>query len=849
MNRYRAVAALACAVPLLAVSSAHAATITVDTESDAPGACSLREAITAATSDAPAGTCAAGSGADTIALPAGRYDLSIPGAAEDANASGDLDVTAGELTLSGAGASRTTISAGRIDRVLDVAADATVSIEGVTITDGLAPAGAPSPDVHAFLGVNATAAPGDPGQPGGGILNAGALTVSHSVVTGNATGAGGAGGSAFGGNGNPGRVGSGGDGGPGGSGGGLFSSGALTLRDTTVSGNLTGNGGDGGGGFGGSGSDAVANASGAPGGNGFGGDSGTGGGGGGVGATGPLTIARSTVVDNVTGSGGEAGSANGGNAGDGSGTGNGGTGGSGISGAGGHGGDGGGVLAQGALDVSASAIARNRAGNGGPGGPVLAADGGSGGATNGNGGDGGTSTAGVGGGGGTGGGLWIAADATLENVTVDSNATGRGGLAGIVFPLGGKGGNGFGTGSGGHGGHSNGGSGGAGGRGGGIVTLTPLSVGHATISRNDTGGGAGDSLPIGGAGGPGGANGAAGAHGTVNQGSTGEPGSAGAIAVIGSDTATVRNSIFAWNGPDNCFGLVADAGGNVRTGSCAGGLGDPRLGPLDDNGGGVPTRSLRSGSAAVDLAGSGCAATDARGVARPQGAGCDAGAYERALPSPATGEASDLAPSGATLAGTVAPNGRATSHFELGTGTGYGTRTADSESEAPRAPVTGLAPATTYHYRLVATNRDGTSAGEDRTFTTPAAPGGPGGSGGSPDSTRPLVSELSAKPRRFAVGKNGTTLRYRLSENARVVFTVTPRCGKRTCRRSGRFAQRAHAGIDKRRFTGKLGRRTLKRGRYTLTVVATDAAGNRSAPRRLALTVVPKKTTSSGRRR
>src|SRR4051794_2802754 len=297
MNRYRAVAVLASALSLLAASAADAATITVTTESDAPGACSLREAIRAANSDSPAGACAAGSGADTIALPAGRYGLTILGAHEDANASGDLDVTS-DLTIAGAGASRTKISAGRIDRVLGVAAGATAVIDGVTITDGLSPGGANSPDVHGFLGVAATAANGKAAENGGGILNAGSLTVTSSVIAGNATGTGGSGGSGFGGPGNPGRSGTGGAGGAGGKGGGLYSSGSLTVRGTLVEDNSTGRGGNGGNGNGGAGANAVANASGAAGGNGFGGDGGPGGSGAGVGASGPLTIAASSVVDN-----------------------------------------------------------------------------------------------------------------------------------------------------------------------------------------------------------------------------------------------------------------------------------------------------------------------------------------------------------------------------------------------------------------------------------------------------------------------------------------------------------------------------------------------------------------------
>lgn len=66
------------------------------------------------------------------------------------------------------------------------------------------------------------------------------------------------------------------------------------------------------------------------------------------------------------------------------------------------------------------------------------------------------------------------------------------------------------------------------------------------------------------------------------------------------------------------------------------------LGPLQDNGGFTPTRALLAGSAAID-AGTAVAGmtTDQRGVARPQGLGFDAGAYEYepapTPPSPNTG--------------------------------------------------------------------------------------------------------------------------------------------------------------------------------------------------------------------
>ena len=55
---------------------------------------------------------------------------------------------------------------------------------------------------------------------------------------------------------------------------------------------------------------------------------------------------------------------------------------------------------------------------------------------------------------------------------------------------------------------------------------------------------------------------------------------------------------------------------------------DPQLGPLQDNGGGLPTQKPKPTSPAIDLIPLPCGDTDQRGVSRPQGAGCDSGAIE-----------------------------------------------------------------------------------------------------------------------------------------------------------------------------------------------------------------------------
>jgi hypothetical protein len=46
------------------------------------------------------------------------------------------------------------------------------------------------------------------------------------------------------------------------------------------------------------------------------------------------------------------------------------------------------------------------------------------------------------------------------------------------------------------------------------------------------------------------------------------------------------------------------------------------------------------------------------------------------------------------------------------------------------------------------------------------------------------------------------------------------------------------AGIKRLAFSGRIGKRALKRGRYRMAITATDAAGNRSKTRVLKLTIV-----------
>ncbi len=135
------IAALAC---FALIPIAQAATITVDTSSDQFGEdtekCGLREALQAAVTDAAFGGCPAGSALlDTVELAGSTYRLTRAGAGEDANATGDLDVSGDSIVIiQGLGAHRTRIDGNGLDRVMDIAASAELEVYllDLTITGG-----------------------------------------------------------------------------------------------------------------------------------------------------------------------------------------------------------------------------------------------------------------------------------------------------------------------------------------------------------------------------------------------------------------------------------------------------------------------------------------------------------------------------------------------------------------------------------------------------------------------------------------------------------------------------------------------------------------------------------------
>ncbi|MFL5846070.1 MAG: choice-of-anchor Q domain-containing protein [Solirubrobacteraceae bacterium] len=177
---------LAIALALtLGTPAAHAATFTVDDPVDAPDAkpgdhqcntaaatCSLRAAIQEAD---------AADGDDAVVLPAGVFRLVIPpsfeagSAADNEAGNGDLDMT-GVLTVRGAGARRTTIDGGGLDRVFSSETGSTTTLSDMTITNGDATGGGTSQEIGM----------------GGGVWNKGTMTLERLRLVGNHADGGGA---------------------------------------------------------------------------------------------------------------------------------------------------------------------------------------------------------------------------------------------------------------------------------------------------------------------------------------------------------------------------------------------------------------------------------------------------------------------------------------------------------------------------------------------------------------------------------------------------------------------------------------------------------------------------------
>ncbi len=353
-----------------------------------------------------------------------------------------------------------------------------------------------------------------------------------------------------------------------------------------------------------------------------------------------------------------------------------------------------------------------------------------------------------------------------------------------------------------------------------------------------------------------------------------------------SGGVTLRNTIVADGCSSSSTPAVTSQGHNLDAGvSCGFGVQgdisnrDPLLGPLQNNGGAMelPTMALAPASPAIDAGNnSACPATDERGAPRPHGPTCDIGAFELSPPIVTTGTASAVTDTGATVMGNVNPSGLAsTAKIEYGTTTAYGSSTSvqsmgsGTSAAALTATLSGLAPGTTYHYRVSASNHDGTSTSLDATFTTtkPSPP--------PVVLSAPVLSALKQSASKWREGSSlpqaasrhshkppvGTTFGFTLNAAATVQFTFSQRLsgrkvGHRCLAQTGANRHRhscsrtvtaatlvvaAHAGANTLRFQGRVsGSKKLRPGVYTLVVTATGPGGQSSLPQRLMFTILRK---------
>jgi hypothetical protein len=354
---------------------------------------------------------------------------------------------------------------------------------------------------------------------------------------------------------------------------------------------------------------------------------------------------------------------------------------------------------------------------------------------------------------------------------------------------------------------------------------------------------------------------------------------------VAAGTTTITDSIVsagaAGFSPNCAGGEPVEGGRNIDSGTtCKFGAGhlsstDPQLEPLGNAGGPTDSTTLKATSPARDAA-LACpdGGLDQRGSGLPAGPGCDIGAIELGA---------DLAVSAAASRADVAPGGDVTYLVKVTNNGGdaapavsldvaaagsagitvasasQGTCTTAARCELGTIPQ-GATVTATIVARAGATGPIAMSAAAASGLPDPA-PANNGaalstsvtGGAGGPDTTAPTLGalKLTGKAR---TGK-AATLRTTLSEAATVTLKIERltngrRAGKRCLAKArtgkpctlaktlGTLRLKATAGTPRLKLPARIAKRKLTPGRHRITATATDAAGNRSKPRTLTITIV-----------
>jgi hypothetical protein len=164
-------------------------------------------------------------------------------------------------------------------------------------------------------------------------------------------------------------------------------------------------------------------------------------------------------------------------------------------------------------------------------------------------------------------------------------------------------------------------------------------------------------------------------------------------------------------------------------------------------------------------------------------------------PLVSTGPAFGVSANAATIGGTIDPQGAQTTYrFEYGTDTGYGTQafgTVPPEQgvQTVTLSLTGIEYATSYHYRLVASNPNGSAVGADQTFTSAAGP--------TPIDGPPNAPQIAVPTIAFPKEVRGAT--PRTLTNAQKLASALKACAKKPKRKRASCQKKARKVIKKKK--------------------------------------------------